>query len=229
MENSFSRSGFFARGRFRSVFMLNWWQNRAAACGLISPILLLAGVALVAWLQQVQEPWATTVSKMGRFGQPYSETMNFTLMISGCLVAAFAQGLPHSRQSGVLDARRMFVIFGLVGLGGAGLFPCDLDCGGWSIFNLLHSSVVITGALGLFLGLYKLPCAFENEADWGWLARGAQALAFLGFAAAFLFLMGLWRVIQPLEGYIGLIEKQYLLSVFMLIFLIAHRTARKTT
>jgi len=119
----------------------------SAYCGFFAAIIFWSGVLMVGFLQPEYQPFADTVSKMGRVGRSFAGMINGTLIATGILLGLFALSLPSLNES-LSSTRKMIAGFGFIGLAGAGLLPCDQICAGWSLPNILHTLPV---AIGLYL------------------------------------------------------------------------------
>lgn len=196
-----------------------------SVCGLIVPFIFLIGIAIVGWQQPDYNTMADTVSKMGRVGRPYAELANSILIVSGILIAIFAQGLPRLklRFSGGLSAQNLLATFGLFGLAGAGLLPCDEYCAGMSSANILHTLPVAIGFGGLQLALLRFARRDQREPFWIGIREMSLTLFWAGLFALAVFVFGRWGIIPWLESYAGFSEKIYLALLFVFIFIMAKR------
>ncbi len=205
----------------KSVFISRY----VSICGLITPLIFWSGITFVGWLQPDYEPLADTVSKLGRVGRPYAGTANMILIVSGILITVFAQGLPRLklRFSGRLSVQTLLAVFGLFGLVGAGLLPCDEYCAGMSFANILHTLPVAIGFTGLQLALLQLARRDQPGRFWNGIREMSLALFWAGLLALAIFVFGRWGIIPVFESYAGFSEKIYLALLFVFIFIMAKR------
>lgn len=203
----------------------------ASICGLTAPIFFGTGVALVGMLQPDYLPLADTVSKMGRVGRLYDSVANGMLVITGILITIFAQGLPilNPRSRKMLLARNFMVGFGLFGLTGAGLFPCDEICAGMSFANILHTLPVAIGFASLQLALLELSRVAERDSYWLGIPKSSKVLVWAGLFTTLFYFLGRWQIFPPLDAYTGLSEKMYLAFLLIFIFVVAKRLYQRSS
>lgn len=194
--------------------------------GMLAPLIFWAGVIVVGWLQTDYNALADTVSKMGRVGRPYAWIANATLIVTGLLIAFFAYGLPHEKANSSYTTRTqiLFAAFGLFGLAGAGLMPCDEYCEGMSAANIFHTLPVAIGFTCLQFALLQFAKMVERSRSWVRMPVEAFAIFWAGIIALLAFILGRWGVVPPLEAVSGLSEKMYLAFLFEFIFRLAKRS-----
>ena len=194
-----------------------------AFCGLVASIIFFAGYLTVSTFQVEYKPLADTLSRMGRMGRSYSEVMNLTLILSGLLIAFFARRLDSGGNwtTQRSPAPLFLAAFGY-GLAGTGILPCDHLCGGDSLPNYLHTLPAFVSVTGLLFGLYHLPSCLLGK-DWVDIRLAARVLAWGGLATLIAYLLGLWRIVRPMEPYIGVIEKSYIFVIFAFLLVVARR------
>jgi hypothetical membrane protein len=194
-----------------------------AGCGLIAPFVFWGGVFIVGWLQPDYNPLSDTVSKMGRIGRPYAEVANGILMVTGLLLSVFAQALPRPRRWRGLSTPTLLTFFGLFGLTGAGLFPCDELCAGMSPANILHSLPVAIGFASLQMALLQFAGESHANSLWRNVPEISGSLFWAGSAALLAFILGRWGLVPVFESFAGFSEKIYLTMLFAFIFALARR------
>lgn len=201
-----------------------------SVCGLIAPVIFWIGVFIVGWLQPDYNPLADTVSKMGRIGRPFAGVANGILVVTGFLLALFAQALPRSRlqASNGLSAPGLLTLFGLFGLAGAGLLPCDEFCAGMSAPNILHTLPVALGFACLQMALLQYADRETTDSLWQNIPETSLALFWAGSVALIAFVLGRWGIIPLLESFAGFSEKIYLAMLFAFIFTLARRLYLRT-
>jgi hypothetical membrane protein len=193
--------------------------NIAVICGKAAPFVFWIGVILIGWIQPEYNVFADTVSKMGRIGRPLAEFANAILIFTGLLLAIFAKGLSHA----IVDRKtaNFLALFGILGLTGAGLLPCDELCAGDSLANVLHTLPVALGFICLQIALLQLADqGLGNNSGQGISAMSLALFQAGPFALAF-FVLGRWGAVPQFEDYAGLNEKFYLAVLFGFIYILA--------
>ncbi|MGH2581876.1 MAG: DUF998 domain-containing protein [Anaerolineales bacterium] len=192
-------------------------------CGPAASLVFFAGYLTVSAFQVEYQPLADTLSRMGRMGRSYSELMNLTLIVSGLLIGFFAPRLDLARNWAKRrsPASLFWAAFGY-GLAGTGILPCDHLCGGDSLTNYMHTLPALVSVVGLLLGLYHLPACLPGK-HWADIRNSSRFLAWGGLATLIAYLLGLWRIVRPMEPYIGVIEKSYVIVVFVFLLVLTRR------
>jgi hypothetical membrane protein len=188
------------------------------------PFVFWIGIFLVGLLQPDYHLLVDTVSKMGRSGRPYAELANGILILTGLFLALFARALP-----GAIINRKpanFLAFFGILGLMGGGLLPCDEFCAGDSLANVLHTVPVALGFVCLQIALFQIATQGFGNSPWQGVSAMALTLFQAGpFALAF-FVLGRWGIVSQFDDYAGLSEKVYLAILFSFIFTLARRSRR---
>ena len=199
----------------------------SAYCGFFAAIIFWSGVLMVGFLQPEYQPFADTVSKMGRVGRSFAGMINGTLIATGILLGLFALSLPSLNES-LSSTRKMIAGFGFIGLAGAGLLPCDQICAGWSLPNILHTLPVAIGFTCLQFGLLQIAKMEASNRLWINVPAFALGLFHAGLLAVSFHFLGRWSVVPILDAYLGLSEKLYLAALFALVLLISKRLQGQT-
>jgi len=195
----------------------------SAYCGFLAAIIFWTGVIVVGLMQPEYQPLADTVSKMGRVGRPFAIALNGILIVTGLLIAVFALGLPASEKFFRRSTRDYFVVFGFVGLAGAGLLPCDEICAGNSLANIVHTLPVAIGFTSLQLALLRIANSHKRDYFWAGIPKSSLTTFWAGTLALIVFMLGRWQFVPLLDSYAGLSEKIYLAFLFLFVFTLAKR------
>lgn len=185
-------------------------------CGILAPILWLALIALTGAMRPEFNHISHYISELGEKGSTTEQLMRYAgFQFTGFLYLAFASALWAT--SGNQWLRLVAVLVALDGVGriGAGMFPCDPGCLGFSIEQHLHHDFATVGFISgagaaIICGIAFRQLPSPRYLSWYSIGSGILALIFL--------LLMAWND-NPIEAH-GLFEHlaTLLLSVWLLVF-----------
>lgn len=151
-------------------------------CGIVSPALWLALIAIAAALRPDFNPLTHFISELGERGSSTESLMRGAAFgFTGFLYVCFAIGLLATfRQGWVFAAACLLIALEGVGRMGAGIFPCDPGCVRVTATQDLHKLFATVGfASGIVAAilwgvLFRRLAAFRSLS---WLAIGSGLVA----------------------------------------------------
>ena len=155
-------------------------------CGIIGPLLWLSLIGLAGAMRPEFSHVTQYISELGERGSATEALMRFAAFeFTGFLYLCFASALLVIFQYRWISILGAFLVF-LEGIGriGAGIFPCDLGCNGFSFSQHLHHVFATVGFVSGILATITWGIAFRQE-DWPqcmtWysIGTGVSALIFL--------------------------------------------------
>jgi hypothetical protein len=181
---------------------------------------MLGAILVLDWLDPNVTSLADPISYLGARGALYARTMNAMLALSGLLFAGGALALQRAlprlpwRWQPVLAVG----LFGIVGMLGAALLPCDFDCYDGSLTGKLHYVPAAMGWGLLLFGLRALPSQLALDPGWAAHATWPPRLVQASLVLSLLFQLGGLRIVPALHPYVGIIQRVFLLMVFAALY-----------
>lgn len=202
--------------------------RRLALCGQLAGPLMLAAILVLDWLDPNVSSLADPISYLGARGAPYAPAMNAMLALSGLLFAGGALALQRvlPRVPGRWQPVLVVALFGIVGMLGAALLPCDFHCSDGSLQGKLHYVPAAMGWGLLLFGLRAMPSQLALDPGWAAHATWPPRLLQASLVLSVLFQLGGQRIVPALHPYVGLIQRLFLLAVFAALYAAARRLRR---
>ena len=201
--------------------------RRLALCGRLAGPMFLGAILVLDWLDPNVTSLADPISYLAARSAPYAPLMNVILGISGLLFTAGTLALHHVLPP-LPRGRPVLTIswFGLVGMLGAAVLPCDFHCYTGSLAGKLHFLPAILGWGLLHIGLWRLPVSLSRDSRWAAHAAWPLRLVVASLALTVLFHLGGLRWVPGLHGYIGFFQRLFLLCVFGALYAMAGHLRR---
>lgn len=212
-----------SRGREKSRLVV-WWLS---VVGMAGTALFFAFIFIIGATRDGYSFMSDEISQLSAFGVPgaWAQTANF--MVYGLILIGLAIGV----HQGLTDGEGSVIgpvligVFGLLAVFGNGLFPADQIGSTETTSGTLHSMTAGLGFLAVIAAMFVLPRRLRLDDGWTDLVGPSRAI---GVSAAIL--MVLYLVAREtrdfLDGYVGLIQRIFVVTVLTWLFLLALRLLR---
>jgi hypothetical membrane protein len=152
--------------------------------GIAAPLLLVIGILMTSAVYPGYSHETQFISELGAAGAPAAWIMNAVLILSGCLIAAFALAVHNRLGAGSFFGPLLIVLTGIT-MALSGIFVCDAACAEQASINTLHN--ILARALGatFILGILFTAPLFKNSIMFLYSIATVIVITILGVALLF--------------------------------------------